>query len=150
MPYGHDGPSEREQQQLAGLKSQNEYFRSELRKRDLAEADRLAAERAVKPVDYVLLGSQKRVTESLADPEGMEMLRQSAWLESSIYITKPPSADKGWPKGFDPTEYVRKFHGLNEAGTARIGESATAQDEVPAAKTFLDEALAAVMKSTTE
>jgi hypothetical protein len=132
------------------LEKNDRYYRDELRRRDLAEADRLAAEGAVKPTDYVLLGSQKHVTETLADPDALEELRQCAWLDSSIYITKPPSADKGWPKGFDPTEYVRKFHGLNEAGTARIGESATAQDEVPAAKTFLDEALAAVMKSTTE
>jgi hypothetical protein len=137
------------------LEKNDRYYRDELRRRDLADADRKAAEaKAAEPdpvAAYNLRWAKECVELDLADPEMLDCHRQGAWRDSGTldwWVTRVPS-NKGWPKDVDPNAYVRKFHGLNETGDVLIGQAVPSHEsEVPAAKTFLDEALAAIMKST--
>jgi hypothetical protein len=78
------------------------YYRDELRKRDLAEADCLAAERKAAEPDpiaaYNLRFAKEGIELDLADPEMLDSYRQTAWRESGTrdwWVTMVP-INQGW------------------------------------------------------
>jgi hypothetical protein len=138
------------------LEKNDRYYRDELRRRDLAEADRLAAERKTAEPDpiaaYNLRFAKEGVELDLADSEMLDCHRQTAWRESGTldwWVTRVPS-NKGWPTGVTPEGFVRKAYGLNPEGTALLGQTAPAQESESAVTTFLDDSIAALVRQTTE
>src|SRR5260370_1308776 len=121
------------QQELSSLRNNNESLVERLRQRDAAD---IAARDAAKPkVNYGLQGAQRSVDDSLANPKALEELRAAAWSDwalsqtgTNFYRNRAPG-DGSWPEGINAVSYVRKFHGLNDEGTALVGEKPVEPEE---------------------
>ena len=115
------------------------------RTRELDMAD--VAARAVKPKDdFMLRYAQQSVAENLSNPDALEEHRAVAWSNhfSSIgqgWRSRPPK-DGTWPPDMPPDKYVRGFHGLNERGTALIGQAEPEPEPTAPLSPWLEEGVA--------
>jgi hypothetical protein len=86
-------------------------------------------------VNYALKIAQQSVDRTLGNPDAVEELRASAWVdfshtpgEGNYYRHRAPG-DGSWPEGVTAESYVKKFHGLNDDGTALAGEKPVEPEE---------------------
>jgi hypothetical protein len=123
--------TERLQIELDTLRRTNDFYAAQLRTRDLAEADK----NTPAETNYALQRAQRSVDKSLENPEAVEELRACAWIDYShstpgkFWHNRAPG-DGSWPEGVTPESYVRKFHGLNEDGTALAGKKPPEPEEI--------------------
>jgi hypothetical protein len=69
----------------------------------------------------------------------VEEYRQMAHLEVYPYRREPVPLAAGWPKGYDPIKYVRKFWNLTDDGTALISDPNAKPPEPEPVKSFMDQ-----------
>lgn len=129
------------EQRILDLRRQNDSLGAKLLAHDVAEAKRKAeAERGPPPPDPIAV-AQKRVADDLADPEYLELIRQAAWLKSSVYRKTVPSDPALWPKGTDAALWLRREHGLTDNGEALITPSPDGVSSGSAEPTYLESLL---------
>ena len=107
------------------LRAQVKTFGERLHDRDMAD---LAAREPAKPTDYKLKYAKEMAEKILGDPTWLELYRPAAWDAYSSELLAAgkwpgPARKQGtWPPGHPPELTVFRDQGLNDDGTALVGE----------------------------
>jgi hypothetical protein len=138
--WNGDGPSSRENaSEVQVLRGTVESLRQQLIQRDVADAVRLRAEadaKAPPPESLELTQSKAHFKTEFASHS--EEYRAMAWFDHCPGASLPPPLAAGWPPGYDPVKFTRRKCGLNDEGTALLGDPGSTHEPEPRAASFMD------------
>jgi hypothetical protein len=127
------------QQELSSLRQNNDSLAERLRARDRADAE---AKEAGKPKDnFKLKFAQEMAAKELANHA--EEYRLAAWRDRKVFLVDHPPEyrEGGWPEGLNAQIAVNRAQGLNDDGTALVGEK-PAEPEPTKLSPWLEAAIA--------